>query len=166
MGVIYDESRRMMEKTISYGSSEDVREEARSHTLIGGRYTDYRRADHDAISVVKTHEWFQKHRGKVSVEPTDPRCEHIAEAQRRIRQTADDRRLCLSRKGRIGWVPKKGREGDVIAVAIGSEIPLVLRPRGKEEYEVVGACYLHGIMDGEGLDKGRSENGTAILRLI
>ena len=166
MGVIYEESRRMIDKSISYGSSEKIREEAKSHTLVGGRYTDYRRADQDTISIVKTHDWYQNHRGNVSVEPTDRRCEHIAEAQRRIKQTADDRRLCLSSKGRIGWVPKKGKEGDVIAVAIGSEIPIVLRPRGEEEYEVVGACYIHGIMDGEGLDEGRSKIGMGVLRLI
>ena len=166
MGVIYDESRKMIDKSISYGSSEDIKEEVRSHTLVGGRYTDYRRADQDTNSIVKTHEWYQKHRGIVSVEPTDPRCEHIMEAQRRIKPTADDRRLCLSSKGMIGWVPKKGREGDVIAVAVGSEIPLVLRPRGDEEYEVVGACYIHGIMDGEALEEGGSKMEMTILRLI
>ena len=67
------------------------------------------------------------------------------EAQKRIVQTADGRRLCLSSKVRIGWVPKKGREGDLIAVAAGSQIPIVLRSRRDEEYEVVGGCYIHGI---------------------
>ena len=167
MGVIYDESRTMINKSTAYGSSKSIsREEARSHTLVGGRYTDYRRADHHTNQIVQTHEWYQQNRATVSVEPTDPRCDHILEAQKRIKPTADDRRLCLSSQGRIGWVPKKGKEGDVIAVAIGSETPIVLRRRGEREYEVVGACYVHGIMDGEALDNERLKTEMDVLRLI
>ena len=102
MGLIYNESQKMIDKSTAYGSAEDSKEEARSQTLVGGRYTDYRRADRDTLSIVQTHEWYQQHRGTVSVEPTDPRCEHIMEAQKRKWQTADGRRLCLSSKGRIG----------------------------------------------------------------
>lgn len=117
MGLIHTEFRKMIDKSTAYGSSEDVKEEVRSHTVVGGRDTDYRRA-----------------------EQSDPRCEHIMEAQKRIVQTNDGRRLCLSSKGRSEWEPKKGREGDLIAVAAGSQIPIVLRSRRVEEYEVVGAC--------------------------
>ena len=63
-------------------------------------------------------------------------------------------------------MPKKGREGDLIAVAAGSQIPIVLRSRRDEEYEVVGECYIHGIMSSEGLDDGRGKMEMVVLRLV
>ena len=63
-------------------------------------------------------------------------------------------------------MPKKRREGDLIAVAAGSQIPIVLRSRRVEEYEVVGACYIHGIMDSEGLDDGRGKMEMVVLCLV
>lgn len=63
-------------------------------------------------------------------------------------------------------MPKKGREGDLVTVAAGSEASIVLHSRRDDEYEVVGACYIHGIMDGEGLDEGRGKMEMAVLRLV
>ena len=73
MGLIHTEFQKMIDKSTAYGSSEDVTEEVRSHTVVGGRDTDYRRAEQDTISIVPTHEWLQSHWGTVSVEPSDPR---------------------------------------------------------------------------------------------
>lgn len=39
--------------------------------------------------------------------------------------------------------------GDQIFIVLGCDVPLVLRPTSNGEYEVVGRCYLCGIMDGE-----------------
>jgi hypothetical protein len=42
-------------------------------------------------------------------------------------------------------------------VFVGATVPFVLRPVGLERYKLVGACYVHGIMDGEtiiGLNSG------------
>ncbi|KKY31310.1 putative heterokaryon incompatibility protein [Diaporthe ampelina] len=43
--------------------------------------------------------------------------------------------------------------GDLIASVQGAKVPLVLRPKGefqgKKTYELVGAAYVHGFMDGE-----------------
>ena len=63
-------------------------------------------------------------------------------------------------------MPKKGREGDLVTVAAGSEASIVLRSRRDDEYEVVGACYMHGIMDGKGLDEGGEKMEMAVLRLV
>ena len=55
----------------------------------------------------------------------------------------------ISRKF-IGILPNDAVMGDVIAVFKGGRTPFVLRRvADTEEYELVGACYVHGIMDGQ-----------------
>jgi hypothetical protein len=41
------------------------------------------------------------------------------------------------------------RAGDEVWVLAGGRVPYVLRPKGNNEYELVGEAYVHGIMDGE-----------------
>ena len=50
----------------------------------------------------------------------------------------------------LGFGPNCTAAGDQIFLLIGSDVPFVLRPAGNE-FELVGACYVHGIMYGEGL---------------
>ena len=50
MGLIHTEFRKMIDKSTAYGSSEDVKEEVRSHTVVGGRDADYRRAEQDSAN--------------------------------------------------------------------------------------------------------------------
>jgi hypothetical protein len=70
------------------------------------------------------------------------------------------RKICITEKG-IGLVPKLSGVGDDIAVIFGSQVPFVLRskPGGTNEklemkYQLVGECYVHGIMDGQALASG------------
>ena len=50
----------------------------------------------------------------------------------------------------LGFGPNCTAVGDQVFLLIGSDIPFILRPVGNE-FELVGACYVHGIMYGEGL---------------
>lgn len=62
-------------------------------------------------------------------------------------------RFFITEDGLMGWAPKQARQGDHIAIMLGSETPTVLRPvssAATEQYEVVGSCYLQGFMFGEG----------------
>ena len=60
------------------------------------------------------------------------------------------RRFCLSREGRIGWVPYAAQEGDIVSLMRGSPVPVIIRPVQRENsYLMIGQCYIHGIMDGE-----------------
>ncbi|KAI4255204.1 MAG: hypothetical protein L6R42_006839 [Xanthoria sp. 1 TBL-2021] len=49
----------------------------------------------------------------------------------------------------VGLAPKTAREGDIIAVLMGCQSPIVLQPNDDEEYLVVGEGYVHGLMTGE-----------------
>lgn len=58
----------------------------------------------------------------------------------------------------FGLGPSCTVEGDQIFLLISSDVPFILRPAGKK-FKLVGACYVHGIMYGEGLCK----NFTSII---
>lgn len=67
------------------------------------------------------------------------------------------KRLCISSQGYFGVVPPYAREGDQIWAFSGAPNPFLLRPsedssvisNGGAVYELVGACYIHAIMNGE-----------------
>lgn len=59
------------------------------------------------------------------------------------------RALCFMQHGYLGVIPEEAREGDQITVFLGGKLPFVVRPTGNGDYVLVGACYVHGIMDGE-----------------
>ena len=71
------------------------------------------------------------------------------------------RRLATTERGYIGMVLETAERDDVIAVLLGCSMPMVLRQSkivggGSEDvrWQVVGECYLHGIMDGEAMGWG------------
>lgn len=67
------------------------------------------------------------------------------------------RRLITTNQGHIGMVPCRVQKGDQIWVLLGCSIPLVLKKcEGKQTYQVIGECYLHGYMTGEVLEDLRS----------
>ena len=62
------------------------------------------------------------------------------------------RRLFATNRGYIGLGPSEMQEGDHVYIISGGNIPYILRPvSGKrpQTFELVGGCYLHGVMYGE-----------------
>ena len=59
------------------------------------------------------------------------------------------RSLITTAEGHLGLVPKATEVGDVICVMLGCSIPLVLRQKNALRYELIGPCFLDGIMSGE-----------------
>ena len=62
-----------------------------------------------------------------------------------------NRRFYRSVTGRFGLAPDQTQQGDEICVLYGGPVPFVLRPDGTGRHEIIGDCYLHGIMDGEAM---------------
>ena len=58
------------------------------------------------------------------------------------------RNFFVSEHGRIGWVPLRTLAGDRVCVFQGMRIPVILRSHG-DRWEIIGACYVHELMDGE-----------------
>ncbi|CAO2653350.1 Nn.00g027610.m01.CDS01 [Neocucurbitaria sp. VM-36] len=58
------------------------------------------------------------------------------------------RRLATTDTGYIAMVPGSVQKGDVVAVLLGCNFPVLLRPHG-DYFRVLGECYVHGLMDGQ-----------------
>ena len=65
------------------------------------------------------------------------------------------RRICRIRDGLIGLCPVASQANDQIWLLENAAVPFILRPLpGYEYYQLVGECYVHGIMQGELMDDG------------
>lgn len=78
---------------------------------------------------------------------------------RRLTLTMVARRIFRTDNGLLGLGPQSLRPGDHIFVLLGARVPFVLRPLdlpgdGSSYYTLVGEAYVHGIMQGEALDRG------------
>ena len=79
----------------------------------------------------------------------------------RILQTTRYRVLFVTDTKHIGLAPFTARVGDYVYLLLGGEVPYVLRScpdeeknssaDGRKHFRYVGECYIHGLMDGEGL---------------
>jgi len=71
------------------------------------------------------------------------------------------RKLILTNKGYIGIVPRLAEEGDFIVSVKGGRVPLILRPKD-DQWELLGDCYVHGIMHGEAFEESKCN----VIRII
>jgi hypothetical protein len=78
------------------------------------------------------------------------------------RRILSGRRLFISSKGYLGVAPAAAREGDAVCVLRGGAVPFIIRKHeGENCFTLVRESYVHGVMDGEVLQKGeyQTENG-------
>jgi hypothetical protein len=64
--------------------------------------------------------------------------------------------MIYTSQGYMGLAPEATKKGDSIALLKGGRLPFVLGKEG-ENWAVLGSCYIHGIMYGEGFDEKRCE---------
>jgi hypothetical protein len=69
---------------------------------------------------------------------------------------SNSRRIMRTRNGYIGLAPRYAEPGDWIGVFKGGNFPLVIRPDGPH-WQLIGECYVHGIMNGEAWDDEKCE---------
>jgi hypothetical protein len=82
--------------------------------------------------------------------------------EKAFKQYSLGRKFSTTTSGYMGWVPSEAREGDRIGYFESCRLPFVIRPC-EGRYQLIGDCYLHGLMHDPpaGLDKSASE--TIIL---
>ncbi|KAI1774487.1 heterokaryon incompatibility protein-domain-containing protein [Hypoxylon cercidicola] len=66
------------------------------------------------------------------------------------------RRMLCTKLGYIGMSSGLTQPDDRIFLIKGSRVPLVFRPRG-DEWDLIGDCYIHGIMQGEAFDYNKCQ---------
>jgi hypothetical protein len=65
------------------------------------------------------------------------------------------RLIVTAERNTLGLVPAKAKKKDLICILAGLSVPIVLREVGGDKlkvefsYELIGECYVHGMMDGE-----------------
>ena len=59
------------------------------------------------------------------------------------------RSFIITDEGYIGIAPKAAKQGDRVCVIFGCRSPLLLRKLSGSQFQVVGQCYFHGMMNGE-----------------
>jgi len=57
----------------------------------------------------------------------------------------------ITKNGHVGLGSTDLQEGDMVAMLHGGKVPSVLRPKG-DQYLLIGACYVHGRMQGEAFE--------------
>jgi hypothetical protein len=65
------------------------------------------------------------------------------------------RSFCTTTNNYMGVFPAAARVGDIIVVLVSGNVPYVLRHKVGDRFKYIGACYVHGIMDGEAMRNGR-----------
>ena len=66
-----------------------------------------------------------------------------------ISRYCQERSFVKTYEGYIGLAPPNAQSGDQVCILLGCDIPMLLRPSSKSQYQVVGPCYVHGLMMGE-----------------
>ena len=74
------------------------------------------------------------------------------------------RRFGTTVLGYMGLFPAQARKGDGIAIIYGAHKPFVIRPKG-QDYQLIGQCYVHGVMDGEAMKGVDPETQWEEIRL-
>ncbi|KAJ9668076.1 hypothetical protein H2201_001882 [Coniosporium apollinis] len=65
-----------------------------------------------------------------------------------------EEQLFITDQGYLGRGPKNVQPGDQVCIILGLNVPSVLRKAGGGQYRLVGPAYVHGIMDGEFMERG------------
>jgi hypothetical protein len=70
-----------------------------------------------------------------------------------LKDTVRGWRFVVTKKGYVGTVPNLAQAGDVIAIMKGGRVPFILQKSNTKSgtFRLVGECYVHGLMNGEGL---------------
>jgi hypothetical protein len=77
--------------------------------------------------------------------------------------SCNGRCFAITEEGYMAIVPPGTKEGDMVCLFMGAQVPFLLRPLSTSDgersnqkpiYQLVGECYVHGMMDGEGMRQG------------
>lgn len=74
------------------------------------------------------------------------------------------RRFFVSSNGRFGWGVDGTKAGDEVVLFYGCDYPFVVRRDSQGSgWRIIGDCYIHGLMDGEGIRDGFEEKEFVML---
>jgi len=79
-----------------------------------------------------------------------------------LRDTVQGWRFAVTKNGFVGTVPDLAQAGDVVAILKGGRVPFILQKSDARSgaFRLIGECYVHGLMNGEGLSLPDVEETT------
>jgi hypothetical protein len=83
-----------------------------------------------------------------------------------FRKAFGQRLAVLKPAGWLALVPKTTRKDDSIYIFEGAKVPFIVRRRGIQHFEVVGPCFVHGIMDGDLFVQGKAQSRLTKISLV
>lgn len=57
--------------------------------------------------------------------------------------------FCRTKRGYMGMIPSVSVKGDVICAFLGGRSSFIIRPKADGLFQLIGACYIHGMMEGQ-----------------
>lgn len=103
--------------------------------------------------------------GFYATKTTDDHPRYVAEFLERVRSVIWMRRMIVTAQERLlGIAPSNAQQGDLICIIFGCSVPVVLRKvvsdemTGEHHYQLIGDCYVHGMMDGEAFTIQQARN--------
>ena len=82
------------------------------------------------------------------------------EVSKAIATIIEDKDMLLTERGYLGLSHEGFHIGDVVCVFTGGEVPFLLREGGASGngmFQLLGECYIHGVMDGEVMQSPESK---------
>lgn len=147
-------------KMLTFGEDDQAKDgqdmKLLAFTLIAGTSWDGKR-----VSEADYQDFLRNFEKESSDSPSKDSNDHkrtAADYMRRVRLYSTNRRFFSTASGLIGLGPETMQLGNIVVVLFGGSTPFVLRPCGSY-HNLIGQCYLHGIMYGEAVQKHRAERG-------
>jgi hypothetical protein len=141
-----EESDAIMRRITSYPSGEDLGE-VHWRTLICNVAFDLTRAPAEYADSYQAWRRIHRRAGLWASGTDFALAERFGEV---ISGYNSDKIFGATEKGYVGMFPRAARAGDLVYVLFGGDFPFLLRKiKRPGHYQLVGQCYIHGIMEGQ-----------------
>lgn len=75
----------------------------------------------------------------------------VKEFLQRVQEVVWNRQLVKTKRGYLGLAPDTAEKSDMVCILYGCSVPVVIREADNGNHELVGECYIDGMMDGAAL---------------
>jgi hypothetical protein len=75
-----------------------------------------------------------------------------------VASTIAELEIFFSETGYLGLGPIDMLPGDIVCIFLGGTVPFIVRPREGCGYQLIGECYVHGVMFGEAMETISEDN--------
>lgn len=75
----------------------------------------------------------------------------VKEFLQRVQEAVWNRQLIKTKRGYLGLAPDAAEKGDMVCILYGCCVPVVVREAENGNHELIGECYIDGMMEGAAL---------------